>query len=175
MGKLEQRKNTVRLIEAFAEFARAHREGWKLVLAGKRFWGKDGIDAALRNRDLRGRVVEIGYVSDEDQPLLFSAAEMFVFPTLWEGFGLPILEAMACGTPTVSSNVSCLPEIAGSAAALVNPFSVDEIAAAMSMLACDHAVRADLAARGLERAKGFTWEATAQKTIAVYRKAHAAT
>jgi glycosyltransferase involved in cell wall biosynthesis len=171
VGKLESRKNIVRLIEAFGEFAKANGDDWTLVLAGRRFWGTDGIDTAVARHKLKDKVIEIGYIDHDNLPSLYSAAEIFVFPTLWEGFGLPLLEAMACGAPTVASRVSCFPEIAGDGAVLIDPYRVDEIAGAMLELANDSEAREALSQRAVARASNFTWEATARKTIAVYKDA----
>jgi glycosyltransferase involved in cell wall biosynthesis len=119
---------------------------------------------------LEERVVDLGYVADEDMPALYSAAEMLAFPSLWEGFGLPVVEAMACGTPVVASNVACLPEIAGGAALLVDPLSVDAIADAMVRIAEDSSLRESLRARGLARAAHFSWRRAAEETLAIYRR-----
>jgi len=111
-----------------------------------------------------------GYVEEEDLPALYNGADLFVFPSLYEGFGLPVLEAMACGTPVVTSNTSSLPEVAGDAALLVDPYDVEEIATAMRRILEDEALTAELRAKGLARAKEFSWERTARETIAVYEK-----
>ena len=111
-----------------------------------------------------------GYVEEEDLPALYNGASLFVFPSLYEGFGLPVLEAMACGTPVITSNTSSLPEVAGDAAILVDPENVEAIVEAMRRVLADRALAAELQAKGLERAKQFTWERTARETIAVYEK-----
>jgi glycosyltransferase involved in cell wall biosynthesis len=119
---------------------------------------------------LQEQVTFTGYVPDEDLPALYNAAELFVFPSLYEGFGLPVLEAMACGAPVVTSNTSSLPEVAGDAAILVDPYDVNAIAQAMRQVLEDPALAEALRQKGLERAKLFTWEKTARQTIAVYEK-----
>jgi glycosyltransferase involved in cell wall biosynthesis len=111
----------------------------------------------------------MGFVPEDDLPALYNGADLFAFPSLYEGFGLPVLEAMACGTPVITSNVSSLPEVAGNAALLVDPYNVDELAGAIRRILSDPALAADLRARGLERARQFSWERTAQETLEVYR------
>jgi len=170
LGKLEARKNISRILEAFAEFHHEHKCDTKLVLAGRRFWDLHGIDETISRLQLENHVIETGYVPDEHLSALYSAAKMFVFPTLWEGFGFPILEAFTCRTPVITSNLSCLPEIAGGAACLVDPLNTNEIAAAMSALSQDSAQRERLIELGTNRASEFTWEKTARKTINAYQR-----
>lgn len=169
LGKLESRKNIVRILEAFHILRNETDFKGKLVLAGKRYWDMDGIDDTVERLSLHDDVIELGYVPDETIPALYSAAELFIFPTLWEGFGLPILEAMACGTPVVTSSTSCLPEIAGGAARLVDPLSVEEIAAGMAHVILDTSEREKMVERGLVRAKELSWDKTAKETAAAYR------
>ena len=116
------------------------------------------------------RVLVLGGVSADDLPVLYAAARFFVFPSLYEGFGLPVLEAMASGTPVVCSNTASLPEVAGDAALLVDPCDVSALAGAVSRLSADAALRADLRERGLARVTGYTWERTAAETVAVYAR-----
>lgn len=173
VGKLESRKNIVRLLQAFRMFRAEIREPYTLVLAGRRTPMSVGIDAAIDSLGLRAHVVEIGHLPNADLPLLYNAAEMFAFPSLWEGFGIPVVESMACATPVITSNVSSLPEVTDGAALLVDPYSTDDIGAAMFELARDASLRAMLAERGLRRAQHFTWEQTARRTLAVYQDCHA--
>jgi len=119
---------------------------------------------------LGDRVHFAGYVHDADLPALYGGADLFVFPSLYEGFGLPPLEAMACGTPVVCSNAASLPEVVGDAAVTVDPYDVDALAEAMQRVLADRDLREDLRARGLARARQFTWERTARETLAVYRE-----
>jgi glycosyltransferase involved in cell wall biosynthesis len=119
---------------------------------------------------LSGSVMPIGAVAEPDLPALYSAARLYVFPSLFEGFGLPILEAMACGTPVVSSNATSLPEVAGDAACLVDPLDEDQLAEAMYRALTDEPLHASLRKRGLERAREFSWERTARGTVDVYRR-----
>ena len=171
LGKIEARKNVARLLEAFAEFRHSGDEDIKLVLAGRRHWGVNDIDELIEKLKLGESVIETGFVADDMVPELYRAAEFMVFPSLWEGFGLPLLEAMACGTPVITSNVSCLPEIAGAAATQVDPLDTEAIADAMGKVSSDDVLRNSLRERGFSRAREFTWENTAAATLAVYRRA----
>ncbi len=171
VARLQARKNIARVLEAFDRFRRDSPSDVKLVLAGKKSWTSDEIDPAIERLGLRPHIIELGYVPHEDLPYLYGGAEMLVFPSLWEGFGLPVVEAMACGTPVVTSNVSSLPEVAGGAAVLVDPMSVDEIADGIHRLSEDGALRDSLRKRGLEWARSFTWEKTAERTLDVYHRA----
>ncbi|MEM4301926.1 MAG: glycosyltransferase family 1 protein, partial [Candidatus Caldarchaeum sp.] len=131
VGTIEPRKNLVALLEAYAAIlTRNTQHAIRLVVVGKKGWLYEGFFRRLRELDLEERVHFTGYVPDEDLPALYSAADLFVFPSLYEGFGLPVLEAMACGVPVVCSNTSSLPEVAGDAALLVNPTDVQALAAA---------------------------------------------
>jgi glycosyltransferase involved in cell wall biosynthesis len=173
VGKLQARKNLIRVIRAFAEFRNATRSIAKLVLAGKRVQTSEGIDETIQELGLQSKVVFLGYVPQPSVvphsplPYLYSGAEMFVFPSLYEGFGIPVIEAMKCGTPVITSSVTSLPEVAGDAAEIVHPESVEEIAAAMARV--QHpSVRETLVRRGLDRARQFTWERCAHDTLAAY-------
>jgi glycosyltransferase involved in cell wall biosynthesis len=173
LGTLEPRKNLVRLVQAFAR-VRAHDAGQpavKLVLAGGKGWGYDAIFAEVGRLGLEQEVLFPGYVADHDLAWWYRAAAVFAYPSLLEGFGLPVLEAMACGAPTVTSNLSSLPEVAGDAALLVDPTSVDALAAALLRLLAIAALAPDLQARGQAQAARFPWSRTAQQTAAVYRRA----
>lgn len=170
VGSVEPRKNLLRLLDAYRE-VRRWSESWKLVIVGARnYWKSSPVAQKVKELGLEGQVKFTGYIPDEDLPALYNAADLFCFPSLYEGFGLPVLEAMACGTPVVTANSSSLPEVAGDAALLVDPYNVAEIAAAMRRILEDPALAAELRQRGLERAKQFTWEKTARQTIAVYEK-----
>lgn len=164
VGTLQPRKNVVRLVRAFRAVA-ASGDDAVLALAGKRGWLDAAILGAAREAGIEDRVRFLGYVPDDDLPALLSGALAFALPSLYEGFGLPALEAMACGTPALVSNVSSLPEVVGDAGLQVDPHSEDAISAALLRLCGDSALRADLARRGLERAATFRWERTAQATL----------
>ena len=164
LGTLQPRKNLERLLQAYAQLS---GDVPALVLAGAKGWYFERIAAAIAALGLGERVFLPGYVPDEDVPALLTGALALVFPSLYEGFGLPVLEAMACGTPVVTANTSSLPEVVGEAGLLVDPLRVDEIAAAMQRLLADEALRAELSRRGLERAGLFSWDRCARETLAV--------
>jgi glycosyltransferase involved in cell wall biosynthesis len=168
VGARQARKNVPRLLEAFTAL-RARGSRHRLALAGPTLWSDPTLSAALARHGLGDAVVALGYVDEQDLPALYSAADLFVLPSLLEGFGLPVLEAMACGTPVVCSNTSSLPEVAGDAALLVDPLDIGEIADAMARVLADAALAAELRRRGLERAARFSWQRTARATVAVYR------
>jgi glycosyltransferase involved in cell wall biosynthesis len=168
VGTLQPRKNLARVIEAFARAAAAPAfAGIQLVLAGKKGWLYDDLFAQVERMGLAGRVLFPGYVDDADLPALLSGALAFVFPSLYEGFGIPVLEAGACGVPVITSNTSSLPEVAGDAALLVDPHDVDAIAEAMNRLVTDETLRTELARRGLANVQRFSWEKCARETLAV--------
>ena len=170
VGTLEPRKNLTTLLEAFA---RLRRDGevdadLRLVLAGARGWLDEPIFATVRSLGLEDAVRFTGFVDDADLPAVYSGAALFVFPSLHEGFGLPLLEAMACGVPVVTSNISSMPEVAGDAAVLVDPRDTDGLAAAIARLLRDEALRDRLREAGIARARQFSWEATARRTLDAY-------
>ncbi len=168
LGTLQPRKNLERLLAAYA---RLPQDAPPLVLAGARGWYFQRIAAAMAEHGLAGRVLLSGYIADPDVPAVLSAATALLYPSLYEGFGLPALEAMACGTPVVAANTSSLPEVVGEAGLLVDPLRVEEIAAAVRRLLADDGLRADLARRGRDRAGLFTWERCARETMAVLEEA----
>ena len=172
VGMLEPRKNVDRLVEAFGTVA-DQLSGIDLVIAGRRGWMYEEIFARVEALGLRDRVRFTGYVVSHDLPALYGGARLFAYPSKYEGFGLPVLEAMSCGAPVVTTNVSSMPEVAGDAAILVAPDDVAGLAAALLRVSGDHALRDDLRCRGLARAKTFSWERCARETIAVYEAAFA--
>jgi glycosyltransferase involved in cell wall biosynthesis len=169
IGALESRKNLPRLLEAYAKL-RQWSTRWKLVIAGARGVKFLPVVDMVQRLQLEAHVQFTGYIADKNLPALYAGADLFTFPSLYEGYGLPVLEAMACGTPVVTSNVSSLPEVAGDAAILVDPYKVEEITAAMRQVLEDEVLAAELRAKGLARAQSFSWERTARETIAVYEK-----
>jgi glycosyltransferase involved in cell wall biosynthesis len=168
VGTIEPRKNLIRLLDAWAALYQAH-EAPPLVIVGKHGWLSDNFYAALAKNPCREAVRFTGYVADEDLPAIFAAAMVFAFPSLYEGFGLPPLEAMACGTPVVCSKRSSLPEVVGDAALTVDPSDTDALRAALRRLLRDAELRAELRARGLRQAARFSWTRAARETLAVYR------
>jgi glycosyltransferase involved in cell wall biosynthesis len=168
VGTLQPRKNLARLIEAFGAVAGdGALRAVQLVLAGKQGWLYDDLYAQVMRAGLEGRVIFPGYVADEHLAALMSGALAFVFPSLYEGFGMPVLEAQACGAAVMTSNNSSLPEVAGDAALLVDPHDVDAIAEGLRRLVTDDALRAELVRRGFENVKRFSWEKCARETLAV--------
>ncbi|MDH4066569.1 MAG: glycosyltransferase family 4 protein, partial [Acidobacteriota bacterium] len=170
VGTIEPRKNLPRLLEAFA---RARRGGLphRLVCVGPYGWASRDLAGHVVQLGLVDQVLFTGYVPFEDLPAIYSLADLFVFPSLYEGFGLPVVEAMACGTPVVTSASSSLAEIAGDAAMTVDPTSIDALAEAIGRLGRDADLRRALSALGLARAESFSWAQAAREMLAVYRRA----
>ncbi len=170
LGTLEPRKNFANLIRAFALVKRELGPGndLKLVIAGRKGWLYEEIFRAVEECGLEGEVVFPGYVEDEDLPSLYSAAELFVYPSLYEGFGLPPLEAMACGVPVVSSEAPPLPEILGDAALFFPPRDVEAMASAMERALMDRELRQRLRERGFARSSLFSWDDSARKLLEIY-------
>jgi glycosyltransferase involved in cell wall biosynthesis len=166
LGTLQPRKNLVRLVEAFARLQPPTADT-QLVLAGKRGWLYNELFARVKRLRLEGRVIFPGYVSDEDKAALLSGAVALVYPSLYEGFGLPVLEAMACGTPVLTSNVSSLPEVAGQAALLVDPLDVESIASGIRQLVMDGDLRRRLIEEGYHRIHKFSWIEAAHQVLKV--------
>lgn len=169
-ARFEKRKNLPRLLEAFAEYRRRLDPDCRLALAGDMTWEAGPIGRRIAELGLDRAVLRLGYVANADLPALYGGAEFFAFPSLWEGFGIPVLEAMASGAAVLTSTTTALPEIAGDAALLVDPHSVEAIAEGMVRLGSDAALRAGLAARGSARAAAFPWSRTAAETLALYRR-----
>jgi len=169
LGSIQPRKNLKRLIEAYAKLAETS-DVPKLVLAGKRAWlYVDSVDAAAEH-GVGDRVIFTGFVPQEELAALYSAAKIFVYPSFFEGFGLPPLEAMQCGTPVITGDKTSLPEVVGDAGLMVDPFDLTAIANAMHRLLTDGQLRADLSARGIDRATKFSWTKTARQTLSVFEK-----
>jgi glycosyltransferase involved in cell wall biosynthesis len=161
LGTLQPRKNLARVIEAFASL----QSDSSLVLAGRHGWLYDDLFDRVRRLGLEGRVRFPGYVADEDKAALLGGASALVFPSLYEGFGLPVLEAQACGCPVITSATSSLPEVAGDAALLVDPQDTAAIAAAIQRVAADPGLRTTLIERGLVNVHRFSWETCARATL----------
>jgi len=179
VGTIEPRKNVTRLIEAFATLRPCDPATLrpcdpatlKLVIGGAKGWFYEDVFARVEELGLEDKVMFPGYIPASELPLWHNAAELFVYPSLYEGFGLPPLEAMACGTPVVAANTSSLPEVVGQAGLTVDPLDVEGLAEAMRRALGDEALRQEMRERGLQRAKGFSWTKTAQETVQVYRRA----
>jgi glycosyltransferase involved in cell wall biosynthesis len=171
VGTLEPRKNAVTLLRAFERLRAASTARHTLVLVGRRGWIYEPILAALQTPALGGCVRLLDDVGNDDLPSLYAAADLFVYPSLYEGFGLPVAEAMACGTPVITSTNSSLPEVAGDAAVLVDPRDDAALAAAIERVLGDAELRTILSARGLNQSARFTWDRCARETLAVYEQA----
>jgi glycosyltransferase involved in cell wall biosynthesis len=170
VGTIEPRKNLSRLVEAFAQ---ARRRGipHHLVCVGPYGWSSRDLTGRIERLGMTDAVHFTGYAPFDDLPAIYNLGELFVFPSMYEGFGLPVVEAMASGTPVITSNTSSLGEIAGDAACTVDPTSIDAIADALVGVATDDAWRRELSARGLRRAAAFSWTQTAKEMLAVYHRA----
>jgi len=164
LGTLQPRKNYVRLIKAFANLPLANL---RLYIAGGRGWLYEDIFAEAQKHG--DRVHVLGFVDDADLPALYRGAALFAFPSLYEGFGIPPLEAMACGIPVVCSNASSLPEVAGDAALMVDPFDVDALAEAMARALEDTDLQQEMVAKGLAQAEQFTWEKAARQLLGLFK------
>ncbi len=170
VGSVQPRKNLIRLLRAYA-MLREQQPGFQLqlVIVGRQLWLYKEILREIKQQNFAADVIVTGYASDEDLPALYRSAVALVYPSLFEGFGLPPLEAMACGTPVITSDCSSLPEVVGKAAILVNPYEEADLAQAIWKLTNDPALRAQLRQAGIQQAKQFTWQTTAEKTLAIYQ------
>jgi len=167
LGTIEPRKNIRRLILAFNRFLKEN-SSYQLVIAGKKGWGYEEVFVLADDLHLEGSVNFIGFIDEKDKPYLISGAKIFIYPSLYEGFGIPVLEAMSCGIPTITSNVSSLAEISGGAALLINPLDENELYLNMKKILDDPVLYNDLKQNSIQRAKKFSWEITAAKTMEVY-------
>ncbi len=172
-GTIEPRKNLVSLLQAYRSLLTQSKELPDLVIGGRKGWLHEPISRSIRELGLEARVHFTDWVEDKDIPALMSGATVFVYPSFYEGFGLPPLEAMACGTPVICSNTSSLPEVVGDGGMLVEPHDLSALANAMDRVLADQDLRAGLTARGLAQARRFSWERAARETLAIYEKAGA--
>jgi glycosyltransferase involved in cell wall biosynthesis len=165
VGTLQPRKNISTLLDAFAKL---DDKDVCLVLAGGKGWLYDEIFAQIEALDLVDRVIFPGYVADEDLPLWYSAAALFAFPSVYEGFGMPVVEAMACGTPVVAANASSIPEAVGAAGLLFDPQDAAQLTERMASVLGDSGLWATMRATGLHHAQNFSWEVAGRKTAVIY-------
>ena len=170
LGTLEPRKNLERLIDSYYLLLKEFDNVPKLVLAGGKGWLYDSIFDKVSTLWLEDKIIFTGYVAEKDVAPLISGAEVFLFPSMYEGFGMPVIEAMACGVPVLTSNVSSLPEVAGDAAVLVDPFSVEDIKNKLKLLLIDEALRKRLNKAGLKRAKRFSWDVVTKDLYEIYKE-----
>jgi glycosyltransferase involved in cell wall biosynthesis len=173
VGTIEPRKNLCALVQALAEISRASGERPQLVIAGKKGWLTDDLFVELKASGIAERVLFTGYLPDEDLCALYSSCTAFVYPSLYEGFGLPPLEAMACGAPVLASRISSLVEVTGPAARFFAPDNPSELAQHIITLMRDEGLRRHLSSLGRKRAAEFSWNQTALKTLEVYAEAKA--
>jgi len=169
VGTVQPRKNYARLILALAALG-PEFENFHLVIAGGRGWLETPIFRAVEDNSLTERVHFIGFAQDQDLPALYAEAACLAYPSLYEGFGFPVLEAMACGTPVITSNISSMPEVAGDAALLVDPYDVEALTDALRRVLTDETLRADLISRGFRQVTDFTWERAARQLKDVYQQ-----
>lgn len=165
VGTVEPRKNLIKLIEAYQLLHSQYGIKEPMVIVGGKGWKNEPLYQRIKEMKIDDHIIFTGYVSDDDLPLFYNAATVFAYPSLYEGFGIPVIEAMACGVPVVTSNVSSLPEVAGDAAVLVNPEEPEEIAAAIYRIMIDEDLYESLREKGFKQASKFTWEACAKKTL----------
>ena len=170
VGTVEPRKNLLTVARAFEQVVQTHSAPLQLVIAGSEGWLSNDLTSYLSERQIGTRVVFTGHLSDDDLRALYSTCRLFVYPSLYEGFGLPLLEAMACGAPVVTSNVPSIVETVSDVARLISPTDVEALAQAISTLLTDENERAHRAGAGITHAKKFSWEATAAATLKLYRE-----
>jgi glycosyltransferase involved in cell wall biosynthesis len=170
VGNIKPHKNLVRLIEAFDELRRGDLEDLKLLIIGDEISKLPGLRRAVHRHKLHKHVRFLGYLPDDQLAVLYRMASVFAFPSLYEGFGLPPLEAMASGTPVVTSNISSLPEVVGDAAVLVDPYDVGSIVDGLRRVLTDPVRAEEMRRKGLIRAREFSWERSVAKTLEVYRR-----
>ena len=175
VGSIQPRKNLARLVGAYADLRRSRPQAKlpQLVLVGKRAWLSEETLRTIREHEMEDATILTGYVPERDLPALYSGALCFIYPSYFEGFGLPPLEAMQCGTPVMTGNRTSLPEVVGNAALMVDPFDKSALSAGLARLIEDTSLRAALRARGLRRARAFSWQKTARLTLEAYERARA--
>jgi glycosyltransferase involved in cell wall biosynthesis len=176
VGSIQPRKNIPRLIKAYALLCQEHRLEPlpKLVVVGKRAWLYEDTLATAASSSVSDKIIFTDYIGEKDLPAIYSAARCFVYPSYFEGFGIPPLEAMRCGTPAITGNTTCFPEIIGDAGMMVDTFDERAIMNAMLSVLTDERLRSELVEKGLKRANSFDWIKTAHQTLAVYEKVNAA-
>ena len=170
---LEPRKNITGILKAYTALPKQIKKDYSLVLAGGKGWqDKELLEGIKKSKEEGNNIIQIGYVPEKDLPVLYSGASIFLYPSFYEGFGIPILEAMACGVPVVTSNISSMPEVAGDSAVLVNPHNADEIKDAIIRLIQDRSLREELVRKGFLQAKKFSWEVSASRLLRVFKEVY---
>ena len=170
IGTLEPRKNLKRLLEAYSRLPEALKDEYLLVIAGSKGWGNENIRDIIKQLRLENNVNILGYVSDEQLACLYQHAQLFVMPSIYEGFGLPLLEAMSFATPVLTSNISSMPEIVGDAGFLVDPYSINSIRKGIEKILFDASLRTRLGQQGRERAQTFSWQKAAGETLVLFEQ-----
>lgn len=166
VGTLEPRKNILRTIEGYRRLLKNNIfSEYKLVIVGKKGWFYEDIFNQVKKINLENKIIFTGYAADEDMPYLYNGAACFIYPSLYEGFGLPVIEAMSCGCPVITSNTSSLPEVGGNAALYIDPYDIDEISAAIKRILSDEKLRDEMKSRGLKQSDNFSWEKSTQKLL----------
>lgn len=163
IGRIEKRKNISKVVEAFEKFKEKTRLPYKLILAGRPGYGYESIKLKVESSKFKEDIIELGYIREEEKWELLKNAEAFIFATMYEGFGIPVLEAQSVGCPVIASDNSSIPEVANGSVLLVNPDDAGDICAKMDRLATDYAFRRDTASKGLENVRRFSWEKCAEK------------
>nr|WP_255423134.1 glycosyltransferase family 1 protein [Undibacterium sp. LX40W] len=171
VSTIEPRKNLSNLIAAYSKLPSAMRQRWPLVLVGGKGWNSEEIHAQIEQATAQSWLKYLGYVPQAHLPLLYAGARLFTYPSLYEGFGLPIAEAMASGVPVLTSNCSSMPEVAGTAALLVEPRDVDQMCVELERGLSDNVWRTLAIPKGLERASQLTWDTCVDKTLLAYKMA----
>ena len=169
-GTIEPRKNIEVLLDAYALLSKTVRQQWPLVLIGYQGWHSEQLHVRIEAAMSEGWAHYLGFVEADDLPLIYAGARIFVFPSLYEGFGLPVLEAMASGIPVVCSNASTLPEVAGDAAAMCEPQDVDALSELINRALQDECWREQAVKKGMQQAEKFSWQRCAKETAAVYKE-----
>lgn len=168
LGTLEPRKNIETIIKAYNLFNKSNKDNIKLVLAGKKGWLYDNIFELVKEFKIGDKVIFTDYVEDKDKPVLYQGAEIFLFPSLYEGFGIPVVEAMASRTPVITSNSSSLPEVAGKAAIITEPLDYKKISDSIRLILNDSKLREEMIAEGIKQADKFNWDKSAEKLKNIY-------
>ncbi len=170
VGTLEPRKNIPSLVEAFNLLKSRHGIPHQLVLVGGKGWLTHDIFASIHASPYEPQIIRVGYAADEDLPALYNGADLFAYPSFYEGFGLPVLEAMKCGAPVVTSNTSSMPEVGGEATLYADPYDLEDLVNKIYSVINNTELRQNLSYKGLVRAREFNWQKCAHETLAVYRK-----